>query len=145
MKNIGWISRLFKQQPSNAMLRRSAEGIGVAILLMMTSMAVAQNPTTAAPLPTPDAQMAAPAGYTIHSSVDLGGRMAYTVGSGAMYDTLVNMQSGPRVLGETFEMHALPGQKNTLVDTLRAVGSGFGGDPNSFTKLDASKGKIYDF
>ena len=66
-------------------------------------------------------------------------------GSGAMYDTLVNLQSGPRVLGETFEMHALPGNKNTLVDDLSAFGSGFGGDPNIFAKLDVSKGKIYEF
>jgi hypothetical protein len=62
-----------------------------------------------------------------------------------MYDTLVNLQSGPRVLGETFEMRALPGQENTLVDSMMAIGSGFGGDPNSFTKLDFSKGKIYEF
>ena len=55
------------------------------------------------------------------------------------------MQSGPRVLGETFEMHALPGNKNTLVDSLRAIASGFGGDPNNFAKLDFSKGKIYEF
>jgi hypothetical protein len=49
------------------------------------------------------------------------------------------------VLGETFEMRALPGKKNTLIDSLSAIGSGFGGDPNSFTKLDFSKGKIYEF
>ena len=63
----------------------------------------------------------------------------------AMYDTLVNMQSGPRVLGETFEMHALPGKKHTLFDSLSAIGSGFGGDPNNFAKLDFSKGKFYEF
>ena len=62
-----------------------------------------------------------------------------------MYDTLVNMQSGPRVLGETFEMRALPGNKHTLVDILSAFGTGFGGDPNNFAKLDFSKGKIYEF
>jgi hypothetical protein len=62
-----------------------------------------------------------------------------------MYDTLVNMHSGPRVLGESFEMHALPGAKGTLFDTLSAVGNGFGGDPNNFAKLDFSKGKIYEF
>jgi hypothetical protein len=71
--------------------------------------------------------------------------MANLSGSGAMYDTLVNLQSGPRVLGETFEMRALPGKKNTLVDTISAIGSGFGGDPNSFTKMDVSKGKVYEF
>ena len=58
-----------------------------------------------------------------------------------MYDTLVNLQSGPRVLGETFELRALPGNKHPG-RYLTAFGSGFGGDPNSFTKLDLSKGKI---
>jgi hypothetical protein len=113
--------------------------------MMTAGIAVAQNPTPATPLPTPEAQIAAPDGYSIHQSVDLGGRITGLSGSGAMYDTLVNMQSGPRVLGETFEMHALPGKKNTLVDSLSAIGSGFGGDPNNFSKLDFSKGKIYEF
>jgi hypothetical protein len=112
---------------------------------MMTGIAVAQNPTPAAPLPTPEAKMSVPNGYAMHQTVDLGGRIAGITGSGAMYDTMVNLQSGPRVMGETFELHALPGKKNTLVDSLMAIGSGFGGDPNNFTKLDFSKGKIYDF
>ena len=127
------------------MIQRIAGGIGVAIFLMMTGSAVAQNPTPAAPLPGPEAQISAPQGYAIHQSVDLGGHMSGISGSKAMYDTLVNIQSGPRVLGETFEMHALPGKKNTLVDSLKAIGSGFGGDPNNFAKLDFSKGKIYEF
>jgi hypothetical protein len=62
-----------------------------------------------------------------------------------MYDTLVNIQSGPRVLGETFEMHALPGNKSPLFDSLSAIGTGFGGDPDSFNKLDFHKGKLYEF
>jgi len=114
-------------------------------LTAAVNIAVAQNPTPAAPFPAPEAQMTTPTGYTIHQSVDLGGRITNPTGSGAMYDTLVNLQSGPRVLGETFEMRALPGKKGTLVDSISAIGSGFGGDPNSFTKLDFSKGKIYEF
>ena len=71
--------------------------------------------------------------------------MAGISGSGAMYDTMVNLQSGPRVLGETFELHALPGTKNTPLDDLQAFASGFGGDPDNFAKLDFSKGKYYEF
>ena len=145
MKKIGWYSRLFKQQPSPAMIRPIAGGIGAAILIMMTGISSAQNPTTATPFPAPETRIGAPDGYTMHQSVDVGGRISGINGSGAMYDTLVNLQSGPRVLGETFELRALPGKKHTLIDSLRAVGSGFGGDPNSFSKLDFSKGKIYEF
>jgi hypothetical protein len=146
MKKIGWFSRLSNQhqQPSPARIQRIAGGIGVAILLM-TGSAVAQNPTPAAPLPTPEAQIAAPQGYAIHQSVDMGGHIVGLTGSSAMYDTLVNIQSGPRVLGETFEMRALPENKHTLIDSLSAFGTGFGGDPNSFSKLSFYKGKIYEF
>ncbi len=62
-----------------------------------------------------------------------------------MYNTLVNIHSGPRVLGETFTMHALPGTKHSLMDSLSGFSSGFGGDPNNFAKLDFSKGKYYEF
>jgi len=145
MKKIGWFSRLSHQPPCRTTIQRTAGAIAVAVSLTMTGIAAAQNPTPAAPLPTPETQIAAPEGYSIHQSVDLGGRIAGISGSGAMYDTLVNLQSGPRVLGETFELRALPGKKNALVDSLMAIGSGFGGDPNSFTKLDFSKGKVYEF
>ena len=89
--------------------------------------------------------MVVPERVFAHQTVDVGGHMVGLTGSGAMYDTLVNMQSGPRVLGETFEMRALPGKKHTLVDSLHAFGSGFGGDPNNFAKLNFYKGKIYEF
>jgi hypothetical protein len=145
MKKIGWFSRLPNQQRSSAATQRIGGGIGVSVLLAIMSSASAQNPTPTAPMPTPETKISAPDGYAIHQTVDLGGRIVGLTGSAAMYDTLINLQSGPRVLGETFELHALPGKKNTLVDTLMAIGSGFGGDPNSFTKLDFSKGKIYEF
>ena len=145
MKKTGWYSRLSKQQPSCLMFQRIAGCIGVAILLLTAGIAAAQNPTPAAPLPAPESQIVAPQGYTIHQSVDMGGHIVGLTGSQAMYDTLVNLQSGPRVLGETFEMRAQPGNKHTLLDALSAFGTGFGGDPNSFSKLDFYKGKIYDF
>jgi hypothetical protein len=62
-----------------------------------------------------------------------------------MYDTLVNIHTGPRVLGQTFTLHAVPGSKHTFVDSLTAFSNGFGGDPINFAKLDASKGKLYEF
>jgi len=136
--NTGWFSRRFNPQ----LLPVKSCGIAIAALAAV-SIAAAQDPAN--PLPTPETQISAPNGYVIHQTVDLGGRIANTTGSGAMYDTLVNMQSGPRVLGETFEMRVLPGKKGSLVDTMSAIGSGFGGDPYNFARLNASKGKIYDF
>jgi len=135
MTKICWFSWL----PKPAQGRRIAGGMGTALLLMTAAVAGAQAPT-------PDVQpITAPKGYTVHETVDLGGRIANVNGSGAMYDTLVNEQSGPRVFNETFVLHALPGAKNTLFDDLTAVGSGFGGDPYSFGKLDFYKGSLYQF
>ena len=116
-------------------------GMLVAMFLAAVCIAVAQNPAEAAPA----AQMSVPNGYAVHESVDVGGRLSNQVGSGAMYGTLVNLQSGPRVLGETFELHALPGTKNAPLDDLRAFASGFGGDPDNVAKLDFSKSKLYEF
>jgi hypothetical protein len=144
MKKIGWFSRLSNQQPSLAMIQRIAGGIGVAILLMMTGIAAAQNPTPAAHCRR-RSHRCLPRRVCDPSERGSGRAHRRHHGQRAMYDTLVNLQSGPRVLGETFEMRALPGKKNTLVDSLSAIGSGFGGDPYNFAKLDFSKGKLYEF
>ena len=85
-------------------------------------------------------------GYSIHQSIDLGGRIADINGSEPMYDTLVNMQSGPRILQQTMEMHAVPGQPHFfLYDTLLLTNMGYGGDTINSTVLRMSKGRIYDF
>ncbi|HTW48297.1 MAG TPA: hypothetical protein VMD92_10120 [Acidobacteriaceae bacterium] len=110
--------------------------MAIFMLAMTAGMAAAQSP---------DKQPVAPRGYTLHESIDLGGRMTGITGSGAMYDTMVNEHSGPRVLGETFELRALPDAKNTLVDSLSAFSNGWGGDPDNFTRLDFHKGRFYDF
>jgi hypothetical protein len=138
MKIFGWFSH------SSAMLQRLAVCMAVAALGMATSVAGAQNAATDALTPAPE-PMSAPAGYAIHESVDMGGRMASINGSGAMYDTLVNLQTGPRVLGESFELRALPGFKGGILDDLHAFSSGFGGEPQNFSTLNFSKSKYYEF
>jgi hypothetical protein len=140
MNIIGWFS---KQRLSPATARPFAGCVGVAILLLTTGIAFAQDP--AAAVPAPGAPVSAPNGYTIHQSIDAGGRFSDQVGSGAMYDTLINERTGLRVQGETFEMRALPGNKNPLLDELKAFSNGFGGDPLNFAKLDFSKSKYYEF
>jgi hypothetical protein len=144
MKNNSWFSRLLDRQLSSARVRRAAGVMAVVMLLFCAAgIAVAQNANPATPAP--EAKFTTPNGYTSHHSIDMGGRMTNLSGSGAMYDTLVNLQSGPRVEGETFQLHALPGVKHTLVDDLSAFGTGFGGDPSIMAKLDASKNKVYEF
>src|SRR5208337_1273554 len=105
--------------------------------------AVAQESNAAAPAP--ETKFSTPTGYTSHNAVDIGGRLSDLVGSGDMYDTLVNLQKGPRMQGESYELHALPGNKHPLVDNLSIFGSGFGGDPYTIAKINANKGKLYEF
>ncbi len=127
-----------------AAFRRKTGHMGAAILSLAVATAAAQNATPATQI-TPGTELTIPDGYTARHSVDLGGRMTNVTGSPAMYDTLVNMHDGPRVLGESFELHAQPGKKNLPVDSLKAFGSGFGGDPYNFAKVDAYKGKLWEF
>ena len=116
-------------------------GMLVAMFLAAACIAVAQDPSA----PAPSAPVSAPDGYTLHQSFDVGGHMTGIEGSGAMYDTMVNEHSGPRVLGQTLELHAVPGNKNAMVDNLSAFSSGFGGDPINVTKLDFNKSNKYEF
>src|ERR1700733_6190559 len=99
MKSTGWLSRLLNQQPSFVVCL----GLAVAVFFAMAGIASAQNPVE--PAPAPDSTMSLPQGYSVHQSVDVGGRLNDTAGSGAMYDSLLNQHTGPRVLGETFQLH----------------------------------------
>ena len=84
-------------------------------------------------------------GYLIHQTLELGGHIADYSGSGAVYDTLVNLQSGPRILNQSLEMHAVNTARAVLFDTLTTNSFGYAGDPNSVSLLNISKGRIYDF
>ena len=79
------------------------------------------------------------------SPVDLGGHIVTQSGSDAMYDTLVNIQSGPRILDSSFQMIAVNPAHALLFDHLSSTSFGYGGDPYNVTFLNFSKGRIYDF
>jgi len=141
-----YMKKSFRFSLCFATIRRVAEGLGVAVVLMTTGMALSQNATPGTPKPVPDSSTSAvPSGYSVHESVDLGGHVVGRSGSGAMYDTMVNMRTGPRMLGEAFEMRALPGNKNAMFDSLTAFTNGFGGDPDNYAKLSFYKGNLYEF
>src|ERR1019366_163149 len=82
MMNPGWISRLLSEKHSLAAARCIVGGLAAACLGLTAGTAVAQIPIFASHHTAPD-------GYTLHESIDLGGRVANIDGSGAMYDTLV--------------------------------------------------------
>jgi opacity protein-like surface antigen len=124
--------------------RRHAAAVISAIVFIAVifagSGAIAQD-TTPAPSPGDNVRF----GYTIHQSIDLGGHIVTQSGSGAMYDTLVNIQSGPRILDSSFQMIAVDPHHALLFDRLSSNSFGYGGDPINGTFMNVSKGRIYKF
>lgn len=84
-------------------------------------------------------------GYLVHQTIDVGGHITSNSDSLPMWDTLVNLQTGPRILNETLDMKAVPGSEHFLFDRLFTGSAGYGGDPNNFSTIRMSKGKLYDF
>ena len=85
-------------------------------------------------------------GFAVHQSIDVGGHIANENGNPGMYDTLVNLHSGPRIQQQSLQMRAVPGLKHFfLFDSLLMTNTGHGGDPADSTMLRMSKGKTYDF
>ncbi|MGA7565194.1 MAG: hypothetical protein WBW53_03900 [Terriglobales bacterium] len=83
-------------------------------------------------------------GYMIHSSVEFGYRSSDVTGSEDMYDTLVNLQQGPRLLDETLSMQSV-GHQGMLFDNFYLSSFGWGGDPNNALRMRADKDKWYNF
>src|ERR1700691_842917 len=120
----------------------------IAMIVWLSEALFAQTPAS---IPAPAPASAAPAepdgitsgGYQIHSSVELGYRSTDVTGSGDMYDTLVNLQSGPRILDQTLTMQSVDHQ-GLLFDDLYLNSFGWGGDPNNALRLRADKNKWYN-
>ncbi len=88
--------------------------------------------------------------YNIRQTVEFGGRIIPrgdfkdSRGTREVYNTFVNLRSGPRLLDYTLEMRSL-NHRGTLFDNLFVTNFGYGGDPNNVTRLRAYKNKWYNF
>jgi hypothetical protein len=82
--------------------------------------------------------------YNIKQSIEFGGRFTSLGGDIQAYDTFVNLQQGPRLLGSTTEMRSLD-HHATVFDRLYFSNFGYGGDPNMVSRLRVSKNKWYGF
>lgn len=123
-------------------LRRHIVAIS-AILLMLAGTGNAVMGQDVPPPPTPSDNIRF--GYIVHQSVDLGGHIADISGNTAVYNTMVNIRSGPRILDQSLDMRAVDPTHATVFDHLFTSSFGYGGDPNNVTLLNISKGKLYDF
>jgi hypothetical protein len=82
--------------------------------------------------------------YTVQESLELGGHIADVHGNQATYNTFTNVQSGPRVLGESLLLVAPP-DTAILFDSLSLESFGFGGDPEDLLRVRVKKQKLYNF
>jgi hypothetical protein len=82
--------------------------------------------------------------YNIKQSIEFGGRFTSISGDQPAYDTFVNLQEGPRLLGFTAEMNSL-NHHGTLFDRLYFSNFGYGGDPIDVSRLRISKNSWYNF
>ncbi|HEX9222985.1 MAG TPA: hypothetical protein VF860_06615 [Candidatus Acidoferrales bacterium] len=80
--------------------------------------------------------------YKIKQSAEFGGRLSDFTGSQAMWDTFVNLGTGPRLLEYTLDIHA-PNHNGRLFDDLSFSNFGYGGDPSNVSRLRVLKGKYY--
>ncbi|MBV9608684.1 MAG: hypothetical protein JO187_03920, partial [Acidobacteria bacterium] len=83
-------------------------------------------------------------GYEIKQSAEFGGRVADFSGNSGMWQTFVDLDTGPRLLEYTFDMHS-PEHVGTLFDDLSFANYGYGGDPNNLSRVRIQKGRLYDF
>ena len=82
--------------------------------------------------------------YNVRQAIEFGGRITSISGDLQTYDTLVNLQDGPRLLNFTTEMRSLD-HHGTFFDRFFFSNFGYGGDPNVVTVLRISKNKWYSF
>jgi hypothetical protein len=82
--------------------------------------------------------------YNISQSVEFGGRFTSISGDQQTYDTMVNLQQGPRLLNFTTVMRSLD-HHGTFFDRFYFSNFGYGGDPNVVSVLRLSKNKWYTF
>jgi hypothetical protein len=120
--------------------KKRKHGMYVALLMLaLPPFALAQDKD--APAPAVGKIMD---GYVVQQSVEFGGRITSVDGNEQMYDTLVNLHSGPRLFGQELSMRPMTRGKGPF-DTLYLSSFGFGGDPNDMARLRVEKGKWYDF
>jgi hypothetical protein len=115
--------------------------------LLVASASLAQNPPASPPADTSQSSTAAEGkdigGYHVTQSIEVGGRISEVNGSQAMYDTLVNYQTGARLLEQSLTMQSL--SHDDFMDTLTLNSFGLGGDPEQAIRLRVAKYGWYNF
>jgi hypothetical protein len=83
-------------------------------------------------------------GFEVKQSAEFGGRISDFTGSEAMWDTFVNLGTGPRLLEYTLDMRS-PNHTGLLFDDFSFSNFGYGGEPINVSRLRFTKGSAYTF
>lgn len=83
-------------------------------------------------------------GYEVKQVAEFGGRVSDFSGSQAMWDTFVNLGTGPRLLEYSLDMRS-PNHTGLLFDDFSFNNYGYGGEPLDVSRLRFSKGALYTF
>ncbi len=94
--------------------------------------------------PNPLAEGFEGAGYRIHQSIEVGYRVTDSTGSNSVYETLVDLHTGARVLEQSLSMQGMDRQ-GLLFDSLSVNSYGWGGDPENGLRARVEKDRWYDF
>ncbi len=81
-------------------------------------------------------------GYVIHQSTEFGYRFQNRTGSDAMYETLVDLHQGPRILEQSLSMRSQDNH-GLLFDDLSINSFGWGGDPENVLRARVDKNRWF--
>jgi hypothetical protein len=82
--------------------------------------------------------------YNVHQSIEAGYRANWVSGDQATYNTFINLGQGFRLFDYTLNMRSLD-HNGLLFDNLSFSNFGYGGDPDTVSRLRVEKNKVYDF
>lgn len=116
----------------------------LAIVVLLNFSAAAQTAGTGASQAPAAPEAVERAGYVIHQSVEIGYRVSDLTGSEQMYNSLVDLRSGPRFLEQSLSMQSQT-HDGLLFDNLFINSFGWGGDPNNGLRARVDKNNWYDF
>src|SRR5215468_2646857 len=121
--------------------------LAVVCLLLVTTVARAQQPSPSPTPKQPDDASGAPveagedAGkYSIITSVEFGYRGLQVVGDQNKYESDLNYRAGPRLFDSSFLMRSKEGDGG-LFDQLLFTATGWGGDPSGTMRFSVEKPK----
>ena len=113
--------------------------------LLLTVFTIGMLLASATPAQQADEQKGIDQGnYNIKQSIEFGFRFTNISGDQQSYDTMVNLQQGPRLLDFTTEMSSVD-HRGTLFDRFYFSNFGYGGDPDVVSAIRVSKNKWYTF